>query len=554
MSSYLLLENSPEILILNDASKDPRFAENPFVVNSPHIRFYAGVAIKLDGLKIGAICAMDNQPREYITERQIHTLHVLSEMISDVLYQRRLRMHEIHREQIQYLVGFTNSLKLPIKRSLERFEDVQQYYYTLRNKPPSSPTHHSWCLQFTNYIQQFAQQITAMTNHLEMLLKLAYVSSETKRQASVLMPNTSINRTRPIHKLIFNPILHPNLCNQTLKSTNLTSSIPKKQPNIQTLKYLSMKQLITELQNLLDCQHLNEISLHNNVNDYLHWQYDPEYLHWITLDIELLALILHAILRPYDYITNNDIPNEIQYDLSCSIESIDSSLHLQEYISTPEYLPQQPETTRCPLEHVRMFTLTITPRDLMDTNPDENDMNRYNNSDLDALDDFQYCRLVRKRTLQSLTTSNIVEYSQQRILKDILATSLGTLEMFVRYNTSGSSYNMYSASSKDSFSLNGENSGHNLTLLSSITSMTSMSSLLSPLTPKPSIYLPSNSNQSAPITPKSSYYLSGGLNPLINPMTPLTPSTPTTNPNNVIYKIKLLCLIDPIQCIDDYSI
>ena len=30
----------------------------------PFIRFYAGAALIVDGLKVGALCVMDNEPRE----------------------------------------------------------------------------------------------------------------------------------------------------------------------------------------------------------------------------------------------------------------------------------------------------------------------------------------------------------------------------------------------------------------------------------------------------------------------------------------------------------
>lgn len=55
-----------ETFVINDASKDPRFSDNPLVTGVPHIRFYAGQPIRTThGFKIGTLCLIDSQPREF---------------------------------------------------------------------------------------------------------------------------------------------------------------------------------------------------------------------------------------------------------------------------------------------------------------------------------------------------------------------------------------------------------------------------------------------------------------------------------------------------------
>lgn len=51
-------------VVVADAQNDPRFRDNPAVTGGPHIRFYAGVPLVVDGVKIGTICAFDDKPRE----------------------------------------------------------------------------------------------------------------------------------------------------------------------------------------------------------------------------------------------------------------------------------------------------------------------------------------------------------------------------------------------------------------------------------------------------------------------------------------------------------
>ena len=69
------------ILIVPDASQDPRFSDNPLVVNEPFIRFYAGRPIKTpDGQRIGTLCIIDTQPRLFNVDDCL-SLNDLAEMV-----------------------------------------------------------------------------------------------------------------------------------------------------------------------------------------------------------------------------------------------------------------------------------------------------------------------------------------------------------------------------------------------------------------------------------------------------------------------------------------
>lgn len=55
-----------EPLIVEDTTADARFADNPYVLGEPHVRFFAGHAIEtVDGDRVGAISLVDSRERDF---------------------------------------------------------------------------------------------------------------------------------------------------------------------------------------------------------------------------------------------------------------------------------------------------------------------------------------------------------------------------------------------------------------------------------------------------------------------------------------------------------
>ncbi|TAL82987.1 MAG: PAS domain S-box protein [Rhodanobacter sp.] len=90
-----------EVFEVPDTQLDQRFTDNPLVVGSPGIRFYAGAPITLrDGLRMGTLCVIDREPRR-LTEHQRKILTELARVASEALEQRRLareRSEALRRE------------------------------------------------------------------------------------------------------------------------------------------------------------------------------------------------------------------------------------------------------------------------------------------------------------------------------------------------------------------------------------------------------------------------------------------------------------------------
>lgn len=78
------------IFEVNDAATDSRFEDNPLVRGAPHIRFYAGVPLRLkNGAQVGSLCVIDKKPNQ-LTAQQRETLHHLSVAVVEALEARRL--------------------------------------------------------------------------------------------------------------------------------------------------------------------------------------------------------------------------------------------------------------------------------------------------------------------------------------------------------------------------------------------------------------------------------------------------------------------------------
>ncbi|WNG25360.1 PAS domain S-box protein [Cystobacter fuscus] len=63
---------TPRTFVVRDALEDPRFADNPLVTGTPHVRFYAGHPIHAsDGSPVGTLCLLDRRARDFTeAERQ----------------------------------------------------------------------------------------------------------------------------------------------------------------------------------------------------------------------------------------------------------------------------------------------------------------------------------------------------------------------------------------------------------------------------------------------------------------------------------------------------
>lgn len=82
------VNDAEHVTIVEDASKDERFATNPNVVGDPKVRFYAGVPLIYESQPIGTLCVFDTEPRS-LELAQVEELRFLAQQVMATLEELR---------------------------------------------------------------------------------------------------------------------------------------------------------------------------------------------------------------------------------------------------------------------------------------------------------------------------------------------------------------------------------------------------------------------------------------------------------------------------------
>ncbi len=79
-----------EIMVVENATLDPRFVDNPLVTGDPNVRFYAGAVLTTpEGYNLGTLCVIDDKPRQALTDAQKTQLKVLANAVVAQLEKTR---------------------------------------------------------------------------------------------------------------------------------------------------------------------------------------------------------------------------------------------------------------------------------------------------------------------------------------------------------------------------------------------------------------------------------------------------------------------------------
>jgi PAS domain S-box-containing protein len=98
-----------QILVVEDATQDVRFATSPLVTSAPFIRFYAGVPIQSeDGFHLGTLCVIDSKPRT-LTEAQRQGLLALKRQV-ELHLRLRIQVRQAQARNRQLLESSSDAV------------------------------------------------------------------------------------------------------------------------------------------------------------------------------------------------------------------------------------------------------------------------------------------------------------------------------------------------------------------------------------------------------------------------------------------------------------
>ncbi len=91
-----------DLFIIEDVSRDERFADNPLCVGVPHIQFYAGMPLQTaQRLPIGTLCLIDVRPRT-LSDHQKKILRILAKQVVTQIELKKT--NTLLRDSIERLV------------------------------------------------------------------------------------------------------------------------------------------------------------------------------------------------------------------------------------------------------------------------------------------------------------------------------------------------------------------------------------------------------------------------------------------------------------------
>lgn len=114
------ITNPNDLMIVEDATADERFRDNPLVKDDPSIRFYAGKPlVTADGYAIGTLCVIDRQPRR-LQPHQIRALDALGQTVTSIIEEHaRLQKVVIDRDNVEEVLR-ENAIQFQ-----HRYEDAE---------------------------------------------------------------------------------------------------------------------------------------------------------------------------------------------------------------------------------------------------------------------------------------------------------------------------------------------------------------------------------------------------------------------------------------------
>ena len=163
------------VFIVEDATKDDRFKNNPLVTGFPDIKFYAGTQLQTtDGYNVGTLCVIDSKPG-HLNDDQLEALQILGrQVMKQMELKRALRVEKEHakkiqqqHEELEHLLLFKDKIFTLLSHDLRGpVGGIKQMLLLLENDDISME-------EFKSFVPTFNQQINDTSTILDNLLSWA---------------------------------------------------------------------------------------------------------------------------------------------------------------------------------------------------------------------------------------------------------------------------------------------------------------------------------------------------------------------------------------------
>jgi signal transduction histidine kinase len=131
------IQTPDDLFIVNDATKDERFYNNPLTLNNPNVIFYAGAPLNSsDGYCLGTLCVIDNTPRK-LNKNQKENLKLLAKQVVNLLELRRKNgellqanneVLRLNKQLSAFAYKLSHDIKTPISGIKHLSEIIQEDY------------------------------------------------------------------------------------------------------------------------------------------------------------------------------------------------------------------------------------------------------------------------------------------------------------------------------------------------------------------------------------------------------------------------------------------
>lgn len=116
--NYTILTD--DVLLVPDLLEDPRFIYNPFVVDEPYLRFYAGAPIIIydnnKKYRLGSLCIIDTEPNHHFSDSQAELLQKFASMAADALKLQKSQRMARYANQMksEFLANMSHEIRTPM--------------------------------------------------------------------------------------------------------------------------------------------------------------------------------------------------------------------------------------------------------------------------------------------------------------------------------------------------------------------------------------------------------------------------------------------------------